>query len=68
MVKILKCYLRAKKSYGTLSKGAIFFGQPCITCHTFSGIFKFPIFESYSNISSHFLSLYNTSNVIFDVS
>ena len=30
MVKILKCYLIPKKSYGTLSKGAIFFGQPCI--------------------------------------
>ena len=30
MVKILNCYLCAKKSYGTLSKGAIFFGQPCI--------------------------------------
>ena len=30
MVKILKCYLFPKKSYGTLSKGAIFFGQPCI--------------------------------------
>ena len=29
MVKILNCYLNAKKSYGTLSKGAIFFGQPC---------------------------------------
>ena len=29
MVKILKCYLYAKKSYGTLSKCAIFFGQPC---------------------------------------
>ena len=26
MVKILNCYLYAKKSYGTLSKGAIFFG------------------------------------------
>ena len=25
MVKILKCYLIPKKSYGTLSKGAIFF-------------------------------------------
>ena len=25
MVKILNCYLYAKKSYGTLSKGAIFF-------------------------------------------
>ena len=24
MVKILKCYLHAKKSYGTLSNGAIF--------------------------------------------
>ena len=30
MVKILKCYLIPKKSYDTLSKGAIFFGQPCI--------------------------------------
>ena len=30
MVKILKCYLIPKKSYGTLSKDAIFFGQPCI--------------------------------------
>ena len=30
MVKILKCYFIPKKSYGTLSKGAIFFGQPCI--------------------------------------
>ena len=29
MVKILNCYLYAKKSYGTLFKGAIFFGQPC---------------------------------------
>ena len=31
MVKILKCYLIPKKSYDTLSKGAIFFGQLCIT-------------------------------------
>ena len=30
MVKILNCYLYAKKSYGTLSKDGIFFGQPCI--------------------------------------
>ena len=30
MVKILKCHLIPKKSYDTLSKGAIFFGQPCI--------------------------------------
>ena len=30
MVELLKCYLIPKKSYGTLSKGAIFFGQPCI--------------------------------------
>ena len=29
-VEILNCYLNAKKSYGTLSKGAIFFGQPCM--------------------------------------
>jgi len=33
MVKILNCYFHAKKSYGTLSKGAIFFGQPCIYQH-----------------------------------
>ena len=33
MVKIFKCYLIPKKSYGTLSKGAIFFGQPCIYTH-----------------------------------
>ena len=30
MVKIFNCYLNAKKSYGTLSKGVNFFGQPCI--------------------------------------
>ena len=29
MVKIFKCYLIPKKSYDTLSKGAIFLGQPC---------------------------------------
>ena len=29
MVKILNCYLIPKKSYGTLSKGAMLFGQPC---------------------------------------
>ena len=29
MVKILNSYLYAKKSYGTLSKGTIFSGQPC---------------------------------------
>ena len=29
MVKIFKCYLIPKKTYGTLSKGASFFGQPC---------------------------------------
>ena len=28
MVKIFECYLIPKKSYNTLSKGAIFFGQP----------------------------------------
>ena len=28
MVKILKCYLISKKSYGTLSKGAIFLANP----------------------------------------
>ena len=30
LVKIFKCYLIPKKSYGTLSKGAIFFGQSCV--------------------------------------
>ena len=30
MAKVFKCYLIPKKSYGTLSKDAIFFGQPCI--------------------------------------
>ena len=34
MIKILKCYLIPKKSYGTLSKGTIFFGQPCILNNT----------------------------------
>ena len=29
MVKILNCYLHAKKSDGTLSKGTSFFGKPC---------------------------------------
>ena len=29
IAKILKCYLIPKKSYGTLFKVAIFFGQPC---------------------------------------
>ena len=31
MVKILNCYLYAKKSYGTLSKGAFIFGHTCIS-------------------------------------
>ena len=30
MVKILNCYLYAKKSYGTLSKGAIFLANPVV--------------------------------------
>ena len=43
MVKILKCYLIPKKSYGTLSKDAIFFGQPCILqCGV--RFFKWPVF------------------------
>ena len=28
MVKILNCFLYAKKSYGTLSKGALFWANP----------------------------------------
>ena len=31
MVKILNCYLYAKESYGTLSKGAIFLANPVDT-------------------------------------
>ena len=38
MVKIFKCYLIPKKSYDTLSKGAFFFGQPCM----FSPHLNFP--------------------------
>ena len=30
MVKILNCYLYAKKSYGTLFNGAIFFANPVV--------------------------------------
>ena len=30
MVKVLNCYLNAKKSYGTLSKGAIFLANPVL--------------------------------------
>ena len=30
MVKFFKCYIIPKKSYDTLLKGAIFFGQLCI--------------------------------------
>ena len=37
IAKILNCYLYAKKSYGILSKFAIFFGQPCI--YVFSSSF-----------------------------
>ena len=29
MAKILNCYLNPNESYDTLSKRAIFFGQPC---------------------------------------
>ena len=35
MVKILNCYLYAKKSYGTLSKGAIFLANPVVERKTF---------------------------------
>ena len=34
MVKILKCYLIPKKSYGTLSKGAIFLANPAYILRT----------------------------------
>ena len=49
MIKILNCYFYAKKSYGTLSKGAIFFGHPCIylvnpACH-----YRFVTYESWTS-------------------
>ena len=50
MVKILKCYLYAKKSYGTLSKGAIFIGQPCSSVFAGNGssfIYKLSPFVVY---------------------
>ena len=45
MVKILKCYLIPKKSYGTLSKGAIFFGQPCRNFMLTNSIYDFFSFK-----------------------
>jgi len=40
MVKILNCYLYAKKSYGTLSKGAIFF-WPTLYKRAFTSLTSF---------------------------
>ena len=34
MVKILNCYLYAKKSYDTLSKGTIFLANPVFASET----------------------------------
>ena len=33
MVKILKCFLIPKKSYGTLSKGAVFLANPVVSSY-----------------------------------
>ena len=52
MVKILKCYLYAKKSYGTSSKGAIFFDQPCRTT------------KQTTNMSSSFYYLLSRQKVV----
>ena len=44
MVKILNCYLYAKKSYGTLSKGVIFFWPTlCLLIKSMFGIFTLAI-------------------------
>ena len=41
MVKILKCYLIPKKSYSTLSKGAIFLANPfCIYIYIYISLIK----------------------------
>ena len=42
MVKILDCYLYAKKSYGTLSKDAIFLANPVylFLCDIFKTLLK----------------------------
>ena len=49
MVKILNCYFYAKKSYGTVFKGAIFFGQPCIILTMRAPLFKFlPPIKTYN--------------------
>ena len=42
MVKIFKCYLIPKKSYGTLSKGAIFLANP---------VFQTPVFSVLLNLN-----------------
>ena len=55
MVKILKCYLIPKKSYDTLSKGAIFFGQPCIIInqHTWNFEVIFSYFQKKKSFKLH---------------
>ena len=62
MVKILNCYLNAKKSYGTLSKVAIFFGHPCVCSKEQSKVW-FGI-----NVSFGFLSCLLTNNNFKSVS
>ena len=59
MVKILNCYLYAKKSHGTLSKGAIFLAIP-VYFRIICIVFVFIISQSCvnSNCVRHWLSCY----------
>ena len=59
MVKFLKCYLIPKKSYGTLSKGAIFFWPTLYLSKLFYVI-------SFSTVAySYLLKNYNRMNKIY---
>ena len=51
MVKILKCYLIPKKSYDTLFKGAIFFGQSSIS--KFATVYLGRHFQRKSRAATH---------------
>ena len=57
MVKILNCYLYAKKSYGTLSKGAILFGHPRKSRQDFRIRFGPNFNKNFALISSQMLRL-----------
>ena len=58
--KILKCYLIPKKSYGTLSKGAIFFGQLCIITE-FYGTFLLKNFVALDQLQKN---IQNRKNIL----